>query len=73
MYFMGKLYISILKHFDHKLLAGNVQLIKILNVDRQESPKYFILWLSPQVCVPKIPMVLSHRKKPSLLDLLHNS
>lgn len=60
MYFMGKLHISILEYFDHKLLAGNVQLIRILNVDSQESHKYFILWPSRQVCVSKIPKFLSH-------------
>lgn len=34
MYFIGKLDISIMRHFDHKLLGRTVQLMKMLSVDR---------------------------------------
>lgn len=70
MSFIGNLGISILKQFDHKLLDRNVQLIKIVNIDRQESSQYiflgqkkvqFSLGIS-QVDVPQALKIPSHRK-----------
>lgn len=65
-----KLGISLVKHFDHKLLHGNVQLIIIFNVDRQESFQYIFLdqkkvrlsLVISQVCVPQALKIPSHQK-----------
>lgn len=68
--FIGKLGISILKHFDYqKLLGRNIQLLKILNGDWQESSQYIffgqkevqLLGIS-QVCVPQALRIPSYRK-----------
>lgn len=68
---IGKLGISLVKHFDHKLLLhGNVQLIIIFNVDRQESFQYIFLdqnkvrlsLVISQVCVPQALKIPSHPK-----------
>ena len=68
--FTGKLSMSILKHFDYKLLGRNVQLIKILNVSRHENSQYVFLGQKKvqralgisQVCVSQALRIPSHRR-----------